>query len=230
MSIGSNIRTLRKSLNMAQSKLAEKTGISEISIRKYENDARNPKIENLLKIAEALNVTINELNHSDSLTYLLIQNIVSIIEDNPLTIINDKTDISIEKLKYILENPYKDLSIVEQQDLLSFLYSLDESTCKKFCQDNCFYGDLTITEFMLDLTKPKNLKYKSNPVSGQYSFNRDAFYRIIQSRISDISKHYGMNIGDNEVKNIINQIDTIIFNELFKKYNKEPRFYDKFYN
>lgn len=61
MSIGKNIKQLRKQKKLTQKELAEKAGISEISIRQYENDKRNPKIEQVDKIAKALNVHIVDI-------------------------------------------------------------------------------------------------------------------------------------------------------------------------
>lgn len=55
------IQAFRKEKGLSQAQLAEKAGISEISIRKYENGERNPKIETLGKIAMALNVPVSDL-------------------------------------------------------------------------------------------------------------------------------------------------------------------------
>ncbi len=43
---------------MTQKELADKAGISEISIRKYEAGTRNPKSEQIIKIADALGLSI----------------------------------------------------------------------------------------------------------------------------------------------------------------------------
>ncbi|MBU3208034.1 helix-turn-helix domain-containing protein [Clostridium algidicarnis] len=61
MSIGDRIKKLRKDNNFTQIELAEKAGISEIAIRKYENGGRSPKYGTIIKIAEALNVPVDEL-------------------------------------------------------------------------------------------------------------------------------------------------------------------------
>lgn len=55
------IQLFRKQSGLSQSQLAQKVGISEISIRKYENNERKPKIETLVKIASALNITLSDL-------------------------------------------------------------------------------------------------------------------------------------------------------------------------
>lgn len=46
---GNLIRVYRKSNKMTIKELAAKSGVSEISIRSYENNKRNPKYETLEK-------------------------------------------------------------------------------------------------------------------------------------------------------------------------------------
>lgn len=58
MNIGERIRTARKVQKLTQKQLAEKAGVAEISIRNYENQNRQPKLEQLQKIAAALEVSI----------------------------------------------------------------------------------------------------------------------------------------------------------------------------
>lgn len=62
MSVGNNIKNLRLKNGFTQKELAQKSNISEISIRKYESNERKPKADTLNKIAAALNVTLSELD------------------------------------------------------------------------------------------------------------------------------------------------------------------------
>ncbi|MDR3594933.1 helix-turn-helix transcriptional regulator [Clostridium sp.] len=57
--VGEKIKSLRTEKNMSRSKLSEISGISEISIRKIEDGSRNPKVETLDKVANALNVSVD---------------------------------------------------------------------------------------------------------------------------------------------------------------------------
>jgi transcriptional regulator with XRE-family HTH domain len=66
MNIGENIKKYRKEKKLTQKELADKSKVSEISIRKYESGDRNPKIEAVTKIATALEVAAYEL-HDNSL-------------------------------------------------------------------------------------------------------------------------------------------------------------------
>ena len=57
MSLGNDIQKYRKDKKLTQLELAKRAGLSEISIRKYENGDRKPKIETVQKIAEALDIS-----------------------------------------------------------------------------------------------------------------------------------------------------------------------------
>ena len=59
--INEKIREIRLSKSMKQSDLAEKSGISRVAIGNYERGDRQPNIEVLINIAEALGVGIGEL-------------------------------------------------------------------------------------------------------------------------------------------------------------------------
>jgi transcriptional regulator with XRE-family HTH domain len=67
MTIGENIKKYRTNLGMTQKQLADKVGMSEIGIRKYEGNERQPKIELLKEIACALETDINELIKENNL-------------------------------------------------------------------------------------------------------------------------------------------------------------------
>ena len=64
MSVGQNIKKARKKAGMTQKELAQKLGLSFQSIAQWENDLRNPKVETLRKIANALECDPAELDNS----------------------------------------------------------------------------------------------------------------------------------------------------------------------
>lgn len=57
MNIGEKIKNLRTEKGMTQKELSKLSGIAEITIRKYENHDRQPKVEQVQKLAAALKVT-----------------------------------------------------------------------------------------------------------------------------------------------------------------------------
>ena len=61
MTTGQQIKAARQKAGMTQAQLAEKLGIPYQSIGQWERDVRNPKLDTLKRIADALNITIQEL-------------------------------------------------------------------------------------------------------------------------------------------------------------------------
>lgn len=61
MAIGDNIRAARKIQGLTQKELATRLGISPAGIAQWENGLRNPKHENVKKIADALGVNVTVL-------------------------------------------------------------------------------------------------------------------------------------------------------------------------
>ncbi len=59
MTVGEKIKTFRNIRGISQNTLGELAGIDGTTIRKYELGSRNPKPDQLLKIANALGVSIN---------------------------------------------------------------------------------------------------------------------------------------------------------------------------
>ena len=56
MTEGELIKTARKAAHLTQKELAEKTGLATVTIQQYERNLRQPKLINILKIANVLNV------------------------------------------------------------------------------------------------------------------------------------------------------------------------------
>lgn len=65
MTIGENIRRIRKAKNMTMVTLAERIGCDAALIRKYEIGERNPKRDRLEAIANALGVNVEVLANSE---------------------------------------------------------------------------------------------------------------------------------------------------------------------
>ena len=63
MNVGKNIKKCRENKSLSQRELAERLGVSYTVISQYERGIRNPKIETLSKIAEALGVDPVEITY-----------------------------------------------------------------------------------------------------------------------------------------------------------------------
>ena len=61
LGLGENIKQLRKNKGLTQKELGELIGVKSITIRKYESNEREPNFETLYKIADVLEVSINDL-------------------------------------------------------------------------------------------------------------------------------------------------------------------------
>lgn len=61
LTLGDNIKKYRKINNLTQKQLAEKIGVTVVTIQNYENTRREPNSETLKKIAEALGVSVATL-------------------------------------------------------------------------------------------------------------------------------------------------------------------------
>lgn len=58
---GDNIRKLRKLIGLKQSELAEKTGVHQKDISRWESGERIPNATSLSKLAKALQCTLDDL-------------------------------------------------------------------------------------------------------------------------------------------------------------------------
>lgn len=65
MTVGQNIRERRKRAGLTQKKLGELSGTSETTVKQYELEKRQPRLEQLRKIAVTLNTTVNDLIEGD---------------------------------------------------------------------------------------------------------------------------------------------------------------------
>ena len=61
--IGRNIRRFRNEKNMTQDQLAEKLGVTRQAVSNWENGKTQPEVETVGKIAEVLEVTLEDLLH-----------------------------------------------------------------------------------------------------------------------------------------------------------------------
>jgi len=61
MNYGEIIKKVRKERGLTQKQLGERLGISQAAIGQFESNKANPKIDTIQKIADALNVSLNDL-------------------------------------------------------------------------------------------------------------------------------------------------------------------------
>lgn len=61
MSVGNNVKRLRRARNLNQGELADKAGLGVNIISKIENDDSDPKTSTIYKLMDALNCTADEI-------------------------------------------------------------------------------------------------------------------------------------------------------------------------
>ena len=59
--LGEAIRAKRKAVEFSQEKLAEKANLSTVFISRIERGVESPSVDNLVKIANALGITVREI-------------------------------------------------------------------------------------------------------------------------------------------------------------------------
>ena len=64
--LGKRIREIRKTRGLSQEKLAERAGISAQYVRNIERGVENPTLDLLLRLAEALKVSLGEMCEFES--------------------------------------------------------------------------------------------------------------------------------------------------------------------
>lgn len=120
MKFGEKLKTVRLALNLSQSELAEKTGISERSLYTYEQTGILPRSNNLRKLAEALNVSVS---------YLLDEE-----ETDPKKNIDQEIFIANSKNKYGYKGAREATEILSRTSALFAGGELDDTAKELFFQ------------------------------------------------------------------------------------------------
>lgn len=114
--IAGKIKKYRKAKNMSQEMLAEASGIHISMIKKYESGIRNPKPEQLLKIANALGISINALQfHEINTISDVITLLINLDEQTTLNITGEKD----ESGKYVPDSIYLSFEDENINEILS---------------------------------------------------------------------------------------------------------------
>ena len=61
MKIGNNLRKLRKMAGLTQKDIADMLNIHTSTVTKYERDDREPDLDTLCRLADVLEITVDEL-------------------------------------------------------------------------------------------------------------------------------------------------------------------------
>lgn len=123
--ISERIRYFRKERGYTQRKLAELSGIATITLQQYELEKREPKLENLQKIADALNIPLAALLDIEETDQDL--NVLSGFKNVDVNLSKYPDMFNLKELK-----PYFSLNYKGKKKALSYiddLAKLPEYTC-----------------------------------------------------------------------------------------------------
>ncbi|WP_407946254.1 helix-turn-helix domain-containing protein [Peribacillus butanolivorans] len=65
MELGEHLQKLREQKNMSREELAQEMNVSRQAVYKWENNKGYPDIENLIKLSELYEITLDELIKND---------------------------------------------------------------------------------------------------------------------------------------------------------------------
>lgn len=107
------IKKYRKARKLTMEQLSEKSGINLSTLKKYETDNRNPKLEQLSKIAEALEVSVFEFLDIEVKS---VNDIISLVNKMNIAtdIDNDKVCISFKNKE--INNCLKEYAVDYKKD------------------------------------------------------------------------------------------------------------------
>lgn len=145
MTFGEKLKSVRLSLDISQSELSEKTGISERSLYTYEQCGIMPRSNNLKKIAEVLNVSVN---------YLLNEE-----ETDPNKDIDNELFIANSKNKFGYKGAKEATEILSRASALFAGGELDDSAKELFFK--------SIMEVYLDSKSEARKKYSPKQRAGK---------------------------------------------------------------
>ena len=183
MTVGEKIKYFRTLHGFTQDQLIQATGLSISTLQKYESDERKPKPEQLLKISQALGISINVFMDFDIHT---VSDLLSLIFK-----MNEQLDLNFNSQKDSNGNILPDTLTLsfgnpvinrKLSTYVAFLNKMADSEKEQYTQalqelENQLLDDST------DIQKTAPLKKVSAPAS-DYAFS-DPSYQKIQNLLSD---------------------------------------------
>lgn len=191
MKFGDNLKSLRKSKNISQEKLAEKVGVSRQSVSKWEVGEAYPEMSNILALCTIFHCKITDLVND------------SMVDIDSL---DEETKMSVVKFKKEKQKQMKGLS--------KAIYIL-----AKICRVCCIIGivclsiAMTIIPFIF-----YNVKVDNNKIT---LFGHEATYEQKENTIYFKTDEFGAYVKDyviedaNEVANATNVINMFKDNSIF---------------
>ncbi len=185
MSIGENIRKIRKQKGLTQKKLAELSGLNEVTIRSYELGKFKPKIETIQRIANALDVTIGDLDNGymemkaqNEKAHNLLYQLQYLLKDIQTS---DKTDneklIETEKIESLIHDTQNLIRII------NYVMKADKEV--KSIKEEIYQSKLEIDDMFLSILHCLNLKGQKKVMDYVFDITRIEEYLEKKDKVLD---------------------------------------------
>ncbi|WP_210128833.1 helix-turn-helix transcriptional regulator [Staphylococcus sp. GDX8P102P-2] len=182
MTLGKNIKTIRKERNLTQLEFAEKVGLSRSYLSDLENDRKNISTKTLELLSEKLDVSMNYLTTGEKMLRDLTEDEIGTeFIDWSKKMTNDKNE-KLTSLKSIFNNlQNNDLSVIEVQFLTNSI---------KFFQ-NATSDEINFMQvLLLKLNKYYDAKYHDNYDKNEIE---NVYNDVINSFDNFLKKYLGIN-------------------------------------
>lgn len=186
LSIGENLKLIRKQKKQSQTLFAKSLGISRTYLSDLENDRKSPSVETVKKIADKLNI---------STLYLLE---------------GEKTfeDLSIEDQTRLRKEHLENLTTVNESELLSLYYYLDNLEDNRFNHETVSLLSNTLRYSEINKTSdnddPINIRKMSYIIDTITSFS------LGQLEAPDSDRKLGQGDVKSVLSNLIEVIKTLL--------------------
>lgn len=186
LSIGENLKLIRKQKKQSQTLFAKSLGISRTYLSDLENDRKSPSIETVTKIAEKLNI---------STLYLLE---------------GKKTfeDLSIKDQTRLRKEHLENLTTINEGELLSLFYYLDN------LEDNRFNNEtVSLLYKALKYSETNKVSDNDDPVYTRkmsYIIDTITSFSLDQLEASDSDRKLGQEDVESVLSNLIEVIKTLL--------------------
>ena len=186
LSIGENLKLIRKQKKQSQTLFAKSLGISRTYLSDLENDRKSPSIETVTKIAEKLNISTLYLLEGKKMFEVL----------------------SIEDQTRLRKEHIKNLTTVDEGELLSLFYYLDNLEDNRFNNEtvSLLYKALSYSEInkTSDNDDPINIRKMSYIIDTITSFS------LSQLEAPDSDRKLGQEDVESVLSNLIEVIKTLL--------------------
>ncbi len=112
MTIGAKIRKLRKERNLTQAQLGELAGVDIHNVTRYENGRVRPRAKLLQRFANALGVSVEELQAEEPVSQLGIRDPELLDQFRQIDRLNDSDKAALKRIiqAVIIKNQVQDLT------------------------------------------------------------------------------------------------------------------------